>query len=411
MVIDLDAPVPVRPETARRGARPVALVVVVLIVLTLAGSAGPPAVLRMVLGVDTSGAFALTSSALFTAGFGRAPGRQAIIRRFPLAAGLAPWAVEVPQTVGNLHVVGGVLVAEPAQVLIATAADQQQTTFLDSDTGAVLWRTRTTGVLRLAGSGALITEAGRLRHVDLRTGRTRWSRALGPSARPDAGSPGRVISVDRRGRATVLGDADGTLLAEAELAAAPGDTARYAAAGDHLYLARQDDGAASLTAYRLPDLRPLWRTAVPAGRPSWCGPEHVCLTTAGGVTVLDRSTGRVRWSEDRWRTGFDSRALGIGGPRRIAVVDGRPDAGGALLDPATGEVTAMLGAVTFAGAAMLRADLDRPGRTLLQVVGAAGEVRTVGALDSIVATRCESFADHLACPTTHGRLEVWRVPG
>lgn len=426
MVIDLDTR-PSASETSRRGphvtcsgtARPAAVVAVVLLVLALGGSAPPLPGLRHVLTVEnTSGAFALTPTGVFTAHFGRSPGRQAIVRRHPL--GPSPrWSTELPQTVGSLDVVepARVLVVGPAQVLMTTSVDAVQTTFLDSGTGEILWSTRTDRVLRLADTGALMTRgttgSATLRRADLRTGRTWWSRELGPGSYADAGEPSAgVVTVDRRGRATVLDADDGAVLATAELGVAPGEidddgiggTAVYAAVGARLYLARRDDGEGSLTAYRLPDLRPLWRsTAALLSRPTWCGPQSVCVATAAGPTVLDSDTGKVRRSDSRRPSGFDTRAAGLPGPPRIA---GPPGTGPALLDPATRTTLSVLGA-----GISLRSDRAETERVWVQVPGPRGGLRTIGVLERVNPHRCAATADYLACPTDSGRLTVRRTPG
>jgi hypothetical protein len=438
MVIDLDAHSPasagsrrgLRPAD-RTAARPVAIAAMVLAVLALGGSVAPAPGLRRVLAVEnTSGAFALTPAALYTANFGPAPGSQAMVRQHPLDDAAARWSTELPQTVGSLAVAGPaqVLAVGPAQVLMATSVDFLRTTFLDSGTGEILWSTTTESVLRLAGTSALMSggagDGATLRRVDLRTGGTLWSRPLGSALYLDAGgssadSSEHIVTVDQRGRAEVLDFTGGTVLATAEFGVPPsrteddglGDLAVYTAVGGNLYFARRADGRASLTAYRLPDLRQLWRsTTTPLGRYTWCGPAYLCVGTAAGLTVLDNGTGDIRWFDHRWSTGFDPRAIGVPGPPRIVVADGRPDPGLALVDPATGRTLSVLGTSLFVGTSLLRADLEQLGRTWVQVPGQHNDVRTVGALDTVAPNRCAGVAGYLACPTSSGRLDVWRLP-
>jgi outer membrane protein assembly factor BamB len=344
-----------------------------------------------------------------------------VVRRYPLGGSSSPWSTTVLPTVGGLDFV------EPARVVVVTSADFLQTAVLDSDSGTVLWRTTADSVLRLAGTSALITGGTPgstvLRRVDLRTGRPLWSRDLGRIRYLDAGDPAlgpprRVVTVDRQGRSAVVSFTDGAVLVTAQLGAAPSpagddgraDTAQYIAIGDRLYLARRDNGAASLTAYRLADLRQLWRTTTASLTwPTWCGP-YLCGATAAGLTVLDSATGGVRWSDPRWRLGFDTRTIGLPGPPRIAVRDDRERPAVALVDPATGRVLSMLGRSVFVGTNLLRSDTDRLGRTWVQIAGPDNTFPTVGALDTIAPNRCAAVPGYLACPTSAGLTTVWRVP-
>jgi hypothetical protein len=400
-------------------ARPAAAVALFLLVLTLGASAGPLPRLRSILvATDMPGAFALSSSALFASD----PGSQALLRRYPLGGRSPQWSTEVPQPVGTLDL------AESARVLVASSPDRSQTAFLDSDTGAVLRRTTPgeTIVLRLSADSGLITSAAgssgvALQRVDLRTGTPLWSRGIDPGGYLDAGDPAfgepsRIVTVDRRGHAAVLGFADGAVLATAEFAVVPDPggggtgTARFTAFGDHLYAVRRDGAAPSLTAYRLADLRQVWRNTTAWGRPTWCG-RYVCVATASGMTVLDGGTGAERWSTTRWRLGFDTRAFGLPGPPRLAVTDGRVRPERALLDPATGRVRTLLGDSIPAGPFVLRSDRTRIGRTWIQVAGRGDDFRTVGHRDDVAPERCTATGGLLACSTARGQTVVWRVSG
>ena len=239
MVIDLDAHRPASRTPARRRrlpVRPAAIVAVLLVALTLGGSAAPLPGLRRVLAVgNTSGVFALARAALFTADFGPAPGRQATVRRHPLDGSSPRWSAALPQTVGSLDVVepARVLAVGPAQVLMTTSVDSPQTTFLDSGTGEILWSTRTESVLRLAETSVLMTGSAGLRHADLRTGAPLRSPvhldpgdpAAGPARlRPDRTAPGRTW-------VQVTGRHHGVRTVGALATVAPG---RCAASADHV---------------------------------------------------------------------------------------------------------------------------------------------------------------------------------
>ncbi|GAA3344454.1 hypothetical protein GCM10020358_47780 [Amorphoplanes nipponensis] len=438
MVIDLGDASAV-PETSRSpratDLRPVAVLTALLAVLALGGSAVvAPLPLRAVLVTDElTGAFALSPSALFTSSYVEGRAR---VRRLSLADESVRWSTELPQSVGTVDLY------EP-RVLIVMSPESAQASVLDSDTGAVLWR-RTTGattVLTVTEDSVLLTlaVAGRdhvvLQRVALRTGEPLWSRELDAAGYVAAGDPGpgdsraesgradgrasRIVTVDRQGRGAVLDFADGAVRATANLGVVPdagryvgdGDAARFVTFGNRLYLTRREGGAASITAFRLTDLRQLWRSTTRSfGWPTGCG-AYLCVSTATGMTALDAATGEARWTSEHWRLGLDSRALRIPGPPRLVVTDARHTAQRALLDPATGRVRSVLGHSEQVGPLVLRRDSARAGRIWVQAVEAGDRVRTVGSLDGMSLERCVAAGRHLACADGNGRAHVWRMPG
>ena len=430
MVIDLgdvrsvaETPDRQRRRPARPAAQPVVLGAVMLALLALGGSAGPLPALHRVLTADGSSGVFAPPSTLFTAGSDASTGDRTWVRRYSLPDRSMTWAARLPQSVERLDFAGS------ANVLVAASLstiDDGQISVLDGDTGRVLWR-RASGVavLRLADTSALISTAATdppvLNRVDLRTGATLWSRSFDPTEYLDVGDPAfgaptRIVTVDRRGLATVYDFTDGTVLAAADLGAGPRqndgrtDTTQFTAVGDRLYLARRVRGAASLTAYRLADLQRVWRsTSVPVGRLTWCG-SALCVTTAVGMTVLDSADGSVRWSGTRWLLGYDTRAAGIPGPARLAVIDGLENPQRALLDPASGRVLSLLSRSTFVGGTLLRSDVREAGRTWVQVPGPGNSFRTVGRLETVAPTRCVAVTAYLACPTSTGSTAVWQIP-
>jgi outer membrane protein assembly factor BamB len=414
---------------ARRVTRRVLPAAVALVLLTLGGSATPLPGLRPVLTTESAtGVFTLGPSALFATESDAAPGRSSI-RRYALDQRSTTWVTRLPHRVEELDL------AAPANVLVAGSVNSTQpslatsmrATFIDSDTGRVLWRTTSDdAVLRLAGTSALMASSADsepvVQRVDLRTGTVLWSRPFDPTGHldvggPAGGDPSRVVTVDQRGTVRTYAFADGEVLATADLGAAPtldddglDDVVQVHTIGDRLYLARRDSGSPSLTAFRLDDLQQLWRrTSIPVGYPTWCG-AYVCITTASGMTVIDSIDGSPRWSDSRWLLGYDTRAVGMPGPPRLAAIDSQQDPEHALLDPASGRVLSLLGRSTYVGTVLLRSDITRIGRTWVQIPGPSGEVRTVGHLDTVAPARCDAAANHLACPAPTGRTTVWRVP-
>ncbi|GAA3932161.1 outer membrane protein assembly factor BamB family protein [Actinoplanes auranticolor] len=420
MVIDLgDASAvpetPPSPGTTRR--RPTALGLAVLAVLALAGSAPaePPRLRSILVTDDLAGAFTLAPSALFTSSF---VGRQAQVRRYSLADRSVQWTTALPQSVGDLELTD-------AGVLTVVSPEYTQVSFLDSDTGTLLWR-RTSGattVLRVIGDSVLMTstharsEHAVLERTSLRTGQPLWSRRLDAFGYLDVDDAGGILTVDQQGRAAVLDAADGAVRATADLGFAwdpqryvgDGGTVRFETYGDRLYVTRRERGVGSVTAYRLTDLRPLWRSPAKIfGQPTECG-ASLCVSTVSGMTVLDAGTGEPRWISTGWRSGRDSVALGIPGPPRLLVIGVGRIPRRALLDPATGRVRSMLGLSEQVGALLLRLDTAEPGRTWIQEVGPADEVRTIGRLDGMSLERCLAVAAYLACANRNGPANVWQL--
>ena len=419
MVIDLGdtSAVPETPWSPRTtGTRPVAVVAAVLAVLVLCGSAtAAPLRIRSVLVSDElAAAFTLSPTGLFTSGF---VGRQALVRRYSLADRAVQWSTELSQSPGDVAVAAG------GRVLVVTSPESAQVSFLDSDTGAVLWRrTGATSVLAVNADSALMTSVVAtgdqvvLQRVGLWTGEPLWSRRLDDGFL-DAGLVGPIVSVDRRGRAAVLDFADGSVLATADLGVVPdlgryvgdGDTARFVRYGDRLYLTRRVSGVGSVTAYRIADLRRMWhRAGTPFGWPTGCG-EYLCLSTMSGMSALDADTGAALWSTEEWRLGFDSRSLGIPGASLLVVSDARHTPRQALLDPVTGRVRSLLVHGELVGALLLRVDTEQIGRTWIQEFGGLGDLRTVGSLDGMLVERCVAAGEYLACADRNGRANVWRL--
>src|SRR6185295_18118905 len=112
------------------------------------------------------------ADSLYTASFGiDNPNNESGVRRFDLTDRSLRWSAALPQGVQNLEV------ADDAGVLMARSGTDPRVTFLDSTTGAVLWRLESanTSVVTLTGRGVLIRTdvpgATEFRLADPRTGR------------------------------------------------------------------------------------------------------------------------------------------------------------------------------------------------------------------------------------------------
>lgn len=433
-MIDLDL-TPPRPA-ARRAvaaplptARPMAAAAVLLVLLvTLGGSASPRPNLTPVraLGDLAAGQVALTPQALFTATPGGEPDSASVIRRYALPDGSRQWATGARYSVRRLQL------SSSGDILVATSGQGPELLFLDAGTGRALWRSNTPNTLMLSltatrvllisndagGGGAL------LRLADLRTGAVVWSRRVPSAARIETGGPSggpvtRIVVVSADGRASVLGFADGTERAAADLGVqllpfendGRSDYADVTAVDDRVYVARRSGGDTTLAAYAVDGLRLLWRVGGrEVGQLSGCG-GLLCLTGERALTVLDKRDGSVRWTDPRWRFGLDDPLSdGRAGPSRVLALGRQDDREAALLDAATGRVVRSLGQSRYVGALVLRADTRIPKRIWVSVGVPGGEPHLIGSLDNAGPYDCAAAGEFLACPTSSGVTGVWRVP-
>jgi len=428
-IIDLDV-APSGPEreppSLRRRLTPprwVLVVAVLLLALAALGPAAPPG--RQIshllsAGGQPAAAFVLSNDSLFTASFGNSPNSESAIRRWSLPDGALRWAAAVPQNVQNLEYDG------TAHVLMGRSGAAPQVIFLDADTGAVLWHDaspNTTVVTLVDGHALIRTDLGEhewtVRLVDARTGRQVWSRVIDGTGYfgvdDEYGrTPTRLITVGALGHAVVLRYADGSVLAEGDLqveipqqldGAVGADYAAISTAGDTIYVSRRESGATTLTAWSIASLTRRWQaTGGPAGAlVSDCGPV-LCLGDDGLLSALDPADGRVLWQREQlaFAYAFDEKSL--------LAYDLSPDQRATLLEPETGAVLLALGSVVDLRGVLLRADVARLGRTWVQVLGGDGALHVVGGLDTAVPFGCESQGPYLACPTTSGPTQVWRLP-
>jgi len=429
-MIDLDATPRAEPGSAslRLGLgapRPVRLLAVLVAVLvTLAAAAPPERTMRPVLaaGGTAAAAFTLGPDALYTASFGANPESESGIRRYALPSGEQLWARSLPQNVQNLTLDGG--------VLLARSGTAPRMSFLDATEGKVLWQLDepNAAVVTLSGGRALVridTEDGRteLRLASARTGATIWSRVLDdvgeilnddlPSDRP-ATTLDRIVVLGVDGHVTTLHFADGSVLGEGELGVRlPAESAGtfqtnflgVTVSGDQLYMSRRDQGRASLTAYRLPELTPRWRTRDgPTGFVHDCGPV-LCISDSRWVSGLDPSDGSVRWSDPAWSNAFE---LSDG---TLLAYDQQENPESAILDARTGALRRKLGRTLTIGGLELREDSKVAGRTWVAVADAAdGSVHTVGSMETGAPYGCMVHRPYLACPTSAGPTTVWQIP-
>ncbi len=437
-LIDLDV---ASPRAAGDGSRrrprlgsPRALLVAAVAVLTLAvlGPAAPPAPqMRLVLsaGGTAAAAFTLGADALYTASYGVTnPNSESGIRRFDLGDGGLRWAASVRQNVQNL------VAEETTGVLMARSGSDPRITFLDTRTGAVLWRSEqtNTSVLALTARGALIVTdvpgATRLRLADARTGRAVWDRTLDErvSFGPDdlsSGAPARIVVIGLAGTVVTLDLATGAVLGRGDLGVRlrraetlDGDSASATTVGDdRLVLRRRVNGRNSLTAYSLTPFARLWERvdgaagfATDCGR-LWCvSRQDGDFSTAGGpddagVDAVDPVDGRLRW-----RAPGLVFAAPLGG--LLLAGDGQEEPEISVLDPDTGQPVRRLGRMFRIADLLLRADTVAATTWVGRLDPADGSWQVLGRVDSGAAYGCARRDRYLACPTIAGPTRVWRLP-
>jgi hypothetical protein len=217
------------------------------------------------------------------------------------------------------------------------------------------------------------------------------------------------VAVGATGTVVVLSYADGSVLAGGDLglsfepAADRSLLANFVSVsvvGDRLYLSRRLRGRASLTAYSVRPLAPLWRSeGGPTGRVSDCGPV-LCVADTRWVSAVDPDGGRVRWELPAWAAAYRY------DQGRLFAYDNQEAAGAALLDAATGRVLHPLGQSRQLGEVILRTDGRRTFVTVPDP--ATGDLRTAGVLDDAAGFRCQAGGDYLVCPTLRGETAVWR---
>ncbi|GAA3347884.1 hypothetical protein GCM10020358_64340 [Amorphoplanes nipponensis] len=425
-LIDLDAPPRAEPGAAAASLRPRAprpvlvLAVLVAALATLVAAAPPAGTLRPVLaaGGTAAAAFTLGADALYTASFGASPASESGIRRYALPGGEQLWATSLPHDTQNLMLDGG--------VLLARSGTAPRMSFLDATTGKVLWHLAepdATVVALSRGRALLRLDAGdgstELRLASARTGATIWRRVVdgvGEILSDDlfTADPDRIVVLGVDGHVTTLQFADGSVLGEGDLGVRlpaesegtfQGDFVGVTVSGDQLYMSRRDQGRASLTAYRLPDLSRRWRTADgPTGFVHDCGPV-LCISDTRWVSGLDPSDGSVRWSDPAWSDAFEQ------GDGTLLAWDQQEVPESAILDARTGAVRRKLGRTYPVGGLELREDTEAAGRVWVTVPDpGGGPAHTVGALQTGAPYGCLVRRPYLACPTSAGPTTVWRIP-
>jgi outer membrane protein assembly factor BamB len=397
VLIDLDAPAPVRTKPAVRW-NPLVMVALLLAVAEVIGGAAPPVRAGQVAQVtDPAGlptwSSLLTEDALYTTYF--VDETRSEIRAWPLRPGGPRWTARVSGYDLRLSRTGTTLVAD--------GGGEGGLTVLDARTGRERWHVEAGAVTVVLGDRVAISapgvddEPGELRMADLAGGRTIWSRPGYVDLLYASGDHRYLIELEPWGvGATVYAAADGRVLLRGRDLGIdpklwgvlqPEPFTAVAVVGDRLIVYGPD----AVSAFRVADLAPLWRTPVKSPLAvSGCG-GALCAGGADGLTVLDPETGAIRWSDPRWRT-LDANGI-------VAGAEGRS----ARVDPATGRIRRDLGPGAVVGDLMLRSGADRIWVTDL----ADGSV--LGTLPPVLPSSCSAAGAYLACSSAGRATTVWQI--
>jgi hypothetical protein len=284
-------------------------------------------------------------------------------------------------------------------------------------TERVLWRRAARWVGGSAGDGLVVLDTDQAElGVELATGQTRWSvphpaDGFTSTAGDQDGFPRWLVTVTDSGRLETRDARTGTVLAEATASRLTGRANGLIWPVGDLVLV--DTGGSGFDAYRLPDLRKVWRTSADLSQ-SWtqasCDVVICTFRQQRGMTALDAATGRVAWSSEQW--GY-AEAVGD-----YLIATTSEQAGGTpglwVLDPATGRPLGDFGAwqgLGPAGNGLFYGKLDVPGeyRGFYAVLDpATRRVRILGTAEKILGD-CETTTDVLICRRTDASVALWRL--
>ena len=433
---------PARPGWVR------ALVVALLLLLTLAlaGDGEPVGSAFMALAavpIAEPGVIALSPDRVFVAdGADRViAGRtwHGLVAAYPLTGPSPRWRTRIPEVPQELRFVAaaGVVIA----VTYDGGADAVRMVALDAGTGRLLWSSASAVFAHApAGSAEGLlddqTAAGALvRWVDLRTGRTIWSRAVpagGTTNLLTGGSvsdPAWVLMIRPDGADELVAEQTGAVFTNDQLGnlhppteqSGGGESDGTGGAqripnqvnvvgGRVLVLRTPDQHPAVLAAFDLATFTPRWTlTGDFDGYPNVCGPM-ICLASEDALTAVDPATGAVAWRAGGWQAGQM-----IDGDHLLARAD-QGDTMMGLLDVRTGRVlmrmsgwTPLSDPATGPTGLVVRPDTRQDGRFWFATLDPRhGAPSPLGDLSGLLSPDCQTTGDLLACVTLHGTVQIWR---
>lgn len=369
-----------------------------------------------------------------TAYLHRMSGGQAVLSAYELATGTVRWTIPTGTSIAGYGTTraGGVLLvsSDPARITKSDPSGgyvyytefSRATMALDPRTGARLWRTD--GEISpddITGDTALVSERDddgkptRVRLVRLPDGRQLWSRPV-PGADAIAVTSDEVVTVTRKGLATIYAHRDGSLSRSGQLrlpavktqAALP---TGLSPAGRYFSVVQFGDEANISTVYRAGDLRPLWNADSSRGFIQACGPM-LCTFGTNEVAGHDPDSGWVRWREP-----------GMAGIRPLTpdrlmvdnIITSGIEPSLVLIDPGTGQrIGAPIRGLPVASTRpypwilLLRPATEAGQVAVIRLDVTTGRTAPLGVTESPVDRACESSGRYLLCPHD-GRLAVTAI--
>ncbi|MBG0560005.1 outer membrane protein assembly factor BamB family protein [Actinoplanes aureus] len=409
-----DAPAPPVPYRLLLAILSVALVVSL-------GGAGvrsepaPPTVISARLG----DAIRVVGDRLFVIGRGAAEGKRTI-RTYAL-----PDATLLSEH--TVMVTGDVLSVDAAgDLLLVTVQDERTVTFgtiaLRPGLDQPLWqRPVQLQGLSVADGLALVREEGApfgdadWHGVDLRTGTVRWTVHQGD--RDDigvssytGGYPKWLYTLTGNGQLVARDTRTGRTVASVHVPQRQGASTSLWPAGDLVMIGA---GGSGTTGYDVTaGLEPRWHTGMNLSwyrGPAQCGELICAFLPQRGILVIDPTTGRERWSSDRWD--YAERV----GDRLLTGMPGTAYPRLYVLDPATGDVLGDVGLWQSSGpgpepgTAYVRRTVSGEDRLWYGVLLLDRlRIRVLGAAER-VAGDCHFTAGVLVCRRIDASVGVWRL--
>lgn len=294
-------------------------------------------------------------------------------------------------------------------LLVTAEGPEMQTIAIRPDTGQELWRrsgwwySTGPGRVLLADYSGGVTQ--QLFSVELKTGDVRWSVSL-PADEPVLADRDRVVHWTKAGAVRVHDAGTGDLVASAHLPADP-ETAGQVLDGLVL-VPGLAGGRPIVTAYGVDRLDRRWQADIDV-RNEYVGGEcgdAFCVGTGddSGIRLIDRATGRTRWSAPGW--GYTHSV----GPYLLAYGDGHAEMSRvAVLDPADGHIVAELGewntSVAGDDGRILAVREDGSRALVARLDPTTAEVRVLGVLADVY--QCQTGPAAVVCRRSNGSIGVW----